>query len=185
MSIGRSVFYKERDWNDFHFYNGSIIPEITVVETPINHDYRQDVSTTYHSTYFDRILSSEERLKGLTFLQDRVYNMEFSVIKGFYKYTNVYNLLSCLHGKLYVVVVDDREYSTNRGKWESFVLTPHNRLQVLIPPYLCYGFYSYERNTILFNKMAYFDDTEIKKEKYPIFKYRELNINWPTPSAIQ
>ena len=87
MSLGRSVFYKERDWNDFHFYNGSTIPEITVVETPINHDYRQDVSTTYHSTYFDRILSSEERLKGLTFLQDRVYNMEFSVIKGFYKYT--------------------------------------------------------------------------------------------------
>ena len=55
MSIGRSVFYKERDWNDFHFYNGSIISEITVVETPINHDYRQDVSTIFSIIYYYNI----------------------------------------------------------------------------------------------------------------------------------
>jgi dTDP-4-dehydrorhamnose 3,5-epimerase-like enzyme len=185
MSLGRSVFYKERDWNDFHFYNGSILQEIKIVETPINYDYRYEVSTKYHSTYIDRILPSEERLHGLKFLQDRVYNLEFSVLKGFYVYENCYNLLSCLHGKLFVVVVDDREFSTTRNKWESFVITPNNSLQILIPPYMSYAFYSFEKNTILFNKMAYSEEVEIKKQKYQIFKHRELNINWPTPSAIQ
>jgi dTDP-4-dehydrorhamnose 3,5-epimerase-like enzyme len=185
MSKEKSIFYKERDWDDFHFYNGKILTNLTLVETPIDYDYRHEISTKYHSTYIDRILPVDEKLKGLKFLQDRVYNLEFSVLKGFYVYENCYNLLSCLHGKIYVVVVDDRKFSTTRGKWESFVLTPNNSLQVLIPPFMSYAFYSFEKNTILFNKMAYKDEVELKKKKYQIFKHRELNIKWPTPSAIQ
>lgn len=184
MSKGRSIFYKERDWNDFHFYNGSVLSNLTLVESPIDYDYRHEINTRYHSTYIDRILPTEEKLKGLRFLQDRIYNLEFSVLKGFYVYENCYNLLSCLNGKLFVVVVDDREFSTTRGKWESFIITPNNSLQVLIPPYMSYAFYSFEKNTILFNKMAYNEEKGIKKTKYQIFKHKDLNISWPTPSVI-
>lgn len=185
MSKKRSIFYKERDWDDFHFYNGSKINEIKIIETPINHDYRSDVSTVFHSTYFNRILPINERLNGLGFVHDKLHNLEFSVLKGFYNYENAYNLFSCFHGKIYLVVVDDREFSTNLNTWESFVLTPHNSLQVLIPPGFSFAFYSFDKNTILFQKLAYAESDEIKKSKYPIFKYNSLNIKWPTPTVIK
>ena len=65
MAVGRSIFYKERDWNDFHFYNGTTLPQVKVVQPSIYHEIRGSITTTYHSDYYDRLLPAAERNEGL------------------------------------------------------------------------------------------------------------------------
>ena len=42
-------------------------------------------------------------------------------------------VISCLHGKFYLVVINYDEQSKDFGKWESFVLSDRNKHQVLVP----------------------------------------------------
>jgi dTDP-4-dehydrorhamnose 3,5-epimerase-like enzyme len=44
-------------------------------------------------------------------------------------------MVSCPHGRIYLVVLDVREKTPDFGKWESFILSPETGTQVLIPPY--------------------------------------------------
>ena len=68
------------------------------------------------------------------FIQDDISASSKHVLRGIHGDTVTWKLVSCLHGKLYVVVVNcDREASAF-GQWESFCLSEANRLQVLVPP---------------------------------------------------
>lgn len=182
MSIGKSIFYKERSWNDFHYYNGSTINEVKIIESPKYQTYRKDVNTTYHSKYYDKLLPVSERNDGLSFLHDKIYRYEMGVLENIVEYENVYNLFTCLSGKIYFVVVDNRIHSTNFKKWESFILTPENNLQIFVPSYISFGYYIMKNDTILLQKMAYKEYDEIKKKKIVIEK--NLNIQWPIPYKI-
>ena len=53
---GLYIFYKERDWDDFHFYHGSKLNEVKVIQPSVYYEQRGSISTTYHSDYYDRIL---------------------------------------------------------------------------------------------------------------------------------
>jgi len=80
MAKGRSIFYKERDWDDFHFYNGSVLQDVRVIQPSVYHEYRGSISTTYHSDYYDRLLPAGERNEGLQFKHDRYSKSKIGVI---------------------------------------------------------------------------------------------------------
>ncbi|MFN9983519.1 MAG: dTDP-4-dehydrorhamnose 3,5-epimerase family protein, partial [bacterium] len=82
MAVGRSIFYKERDWNDFHFYNGTTLPQVKVVQPSIYHEIRGSITTTYHSDYYDRLLPAAERNEGLSFKHDRYSKSKKGVLRG-------------------------------------------------------------------------------------------------------
>jgi len=44
-----------------------------------------------------------------------------------------WKLISCLHGKFYLVVVNYDEQSKDFRKWESFVLSDRNKHQRILP----------------------------------------------------
>jgi len=67
----RSIFYKERSWDDFHFYNGSVLPQVKIVQPSIYHEYRGMITTTYHSDFYDKLLPANDRNEGLKFNHDR------------------------------------------------------------------------------------------------------------------
>lgn len=56
------------------------------------------------------------------------------VLRGIHGDQTTYKLLSCLHGKLYFVVVNCDTESPNFGQWQSFILSDVTRMQVLVPP---------------------------------------------------
>lgn len=185
MSKNKSIFYKERDWNDFHFYNGSILNEIKIIESPTFYTYRKNIKTIYHKNYYERLIPSIERNEGYSFVHDKINNIEFGVINGFYQYTNAYNLISCLNGKIYLVVLDDRNFSNTKNKWESFVITPENNLQIFIPQNFLLGYYSMEKNSIILEKLAYKESEEcVNKLNKNIFNYKSVGITWPNNSVI-
>ena len=181
----RSIFYKERSWDDFHFYNGSILPQVKIVQPSIYHEYRGMITTTYHSDYYDRLLPAGERNGGLKFNHDRYSKSKQNVLRGLHYDDKTWKLISCPHGKLYLVVLDLREKQPNYGKWESFIIGPETGTQVLIPPMFANGHYVMEDNSIFQYKLAYpgeyYDDD---KQGTVFWNDKRFNIDWPTDNPI-
>ena len=181
----RSIFYKERSWDDFHFYNGSVLPQVKIIQPSIYHEYRGMITTTYHSDYYDRLLPANERNEGLKFNHDRYSKSKQNVLRGLHYDDKTWKLISCPHGKLYLVVLDIREKQPNFGKWESFIIGPETGTQVLIPPMFANGHYVMEDNSIFQYKLAYqgeyYDDD---KQGTVFWNDKRFNIDWPTENPI-
>ena len=185
MALNRSIFYKERPWNDFHYYNGSVLHEVKVVQPSIYHEYRGSISTTYHSDYYDRLLPANERNDGLEFKHDRYSKSKLGVLRGLHYDEKTWKLVSCLHGKIYLVVLDVREHSTTYGKWESFIISPETQTQVLIPPMFANGHFIMEDDSLFHYKMAYQGEyNDETKQKTIVFNDKRFGIEWPVQSPI-
>lgn len=185
MAQGRSIFYKDRDWNDFHFYNGSVLPEVKIVQPSVYHEYRGSISTTYHSEYYDRLLPANERNEGLEFKHDRYSKSKLGVLRGLHYDDKTWKLVSCIHGKIYLVVLDMREQQPNYGKWESFIISPETTTQVLIPPMFANGHFVMEDDSIFTYKMAYKGEyNDENKQKTIVFNDSRFGIDWPVQSPI-
>jgi len=185
MAKGRSIFYKQRDWDDFHFYNGTKLPQIKVVQPSVYHEQRGSISTTYHSDYYDKLLPANDRNNGLKFKHDRFSKSKRNVLRGLHYDDKTWKLVSCLHGKIYLVVVDLREKQPNYGKWESFILSPETATQVLIPPMFANGHYVFEDDSIFSYKMAYQGEfNDVDKQKTIKWNSTKFNIDWPCTTPI-
>lgn len=185
MALNRSIFYKERDWNDFHYYNGSVLSEVKIVQPSTYYEFRGSISTTYHSDYYDRLLPANERNEGLQFKHDRFSKSKYGVLRGMHYDEKTWKLVSCPHGKIYLVVLDVRIHSTTYGKWESFVLSPETGTQVLIPPMFANGHFVMEDDSMFFYKMAYQGEyNDETAQKTIVFNDKRFKIDWPVQSPI-
>lgn len=68
------------------------------------------------------------------FVQDDISTSSRHVLRGIHGDAETWKLISCLHGKFYLVVVNCDTESDEFGRWHSFVLSDTNRHQVLVPP---------------------------------------------------
>ena len=185
MAKGHSIFYKQRDWDDFHFYHGSTLNEVKVIQPSVYYEQRGSISTTYHSDYYDRILPAEERNAGLKFKHDRFSKSKQNVLRGLHYDEKTWKMVSCIHGKIYLVVLDLRPKQPNYGKWESFILSPETATQVLIPPMFANGHYIFEDDSIFSYKLAYKGGyNDVDKQKTIKWNSKEFNIDWPCTNPI-
>ncbi len=92
----------------------------------------EDFRGTYVETYNQELY----RRAGITvpFVQDDISTSTRHVLRGIHGDTETWKLVSCLHGKFYLVVLNYDQNSPQFGQWEAFTLSDTNRLQVLIPP---------------------------------------------------
>ena len=160
MAIGRSIYYKERSWNDFHIYSSKVLTGgVKIIQPSVYHEHRGEISTTYHSDYYDRLIPVEERERGVQFKHDRYSKSEEGVLRGLHYDDKTWKMVSCLHGKIYLVVLDVRGGNTTQnpqyGSWETYILSPSTQTQVLIPPGFANGHYVMEKNSIFYYKLAY------------------------------
>lgn len=123
------------------------------------------ISTTYHSDYYDRLLPASDRNNGLQFKHDRYSKSKIGVLRGMHYDEKTWKLVSCIHGKIYLVVMDVRPKSPTYGKWESFIISPETGTQVLIPPMFANGHYVMEDDSIFSYKMAMMVSTMMKINK--------------------
>lgn len=185
MALNRSIFYKERSWNDFHFYNGSVLPNVKIVQPSTYHEYRGSITTTYHSDYYDRLLPANERNDGLQFKHDRYSKSKKNVLRGLHFDDKTWKLVSCIHGKIYLVVLDVRPKQPNYGKWESFIISPETNTQVLIPPMFANGHFVMEDDSIFHYKMAYKGEyNDVDSQQTIVFNDKRFNIDWPIENPI-
>src|SRR3989339_1266273 len=95
-------------------------------------DVFEDFRGEYIETYNEKLYV--ENGVDIRFVQDDISVSTKNVLRGIHGDTETWKLISCPHGKFYLVVVNCDETSNSFGEWESFVLSDKNKKQVLIPP---------------------------------------------------
>ena len=124
------------------------------------------------------------RSKGINinFVEDDISIATRGVIKGIHGDSSTWKLISCLHGKFYLVVVNCDNESNDYGKWESFVLSETNKHQVLVPPKHGNGHLCLSAKSIFHYKQSeYYDPSRQFTLKWNDPK---LNIWWPVNNPI-
>ena len=90
----------------------------------------------FRGTYVEIYNQELYHKAGITmpFVQDDISTSTRHVLRGIHGDSETWKLVSCLHGKFYLVVLNHDKNSPQYGQWEGFTLSDVNRLQVLIPP---------------------------------------------------
>jgi len=101
---------------------------VLLIRPPVFEDHRGEYVELYNADIYAGA--------GLTqkFVQDDISVSARGVLRGIHGDAETYKLISCLLGRIYLVIVNCDESSPSFGRWQSFTLTEKNRHQVLVPP---------------------------------------------------
>ncbi len=149
---------------------------VLLIKPYIFEDFRgQFVETWNEKMYKDNGID-------IKYVQDDLSISTKNVLRGIHGDQVTYKLLSCLHGKLYFVVVNCDTESNNFGKWQSFILSDVNRHQVLVPPKFGNAYLVLSDIAIFCYKQSTYYD----RGKQFTYKWNDpkLNIYWPIDNPI-
>lgn len=149
---------------------------VLLIKPSVFEDHRGEYVETYNEDLY--------RKNGIDvrFVQDDISVSSKNVLKGIHGDAETWKLVTCLYGKFYLVVVNCDVDSKDFGKWQHFVLSDVNRLQVLIPPK--YGnAHLILTDTAIFHykQSTYYDPSRQFTYKWDDPK---LNIWWPIKNPI-
>ena len=140
----------------------------------------EDFRGTYVETY--NLELYKEAGIAIDFAQDDISVSSRHVLRGIHGDQETWKLVSCLMGKFYLVVVNWDESSSQWGKWESFVLSDRNHLQVLIPPNFGNGHVVLSEQAIFHYKQSTYYD---RASQFTIpWNDPKLSIWWPVKDPI-
>ena len=140
----------------------------------------EDFRGTYVETYNEKLYTEA----GITvkFAQDDISVSSRHVLRGIHGDGKTWKLISCFYGKFYLVVVNWDNTSPQFGKWESFILSDQNRLQVLVPPKFGNGHVVLSELAIFHYKQSSYYD---RASQFTIlWNDPKLNIWWPVKAPI-
>ena len=92
----------------------------------------EDFRGTYVEIY-NEVLYKKAGI-AVDFIQDDISTSTRHVLRGIHGDSETWKLVSCLHGKFYLVVVNYDKESPAFRNWQGFTLSDKNHKQVLIPP---------------------------------------------------
>ncbi len=132
--------------------------------------------------YFFESYSHEKFLKeglDLKFLQDNESKSKKGVLRGLHFQAPPFaqgKLVRVMRGSVLDVAVDIRKQSPTYGKWESIVLSGHNKWMYWVPPGFAHGFVTLEDDTIFFYKCT--NVYNKASEGSVVWNDPQLNIGW-------
>ena len=91
-------------------------------------------------------------------------------------------LVRVVEGEVFDVVVDIRKNSPTFGKWQGFILSDTNYLQLYIPAGFAHGFCVLSDTAEFLYKVSEYYSAE--KEKGIIWNDPDIGIDWPVPDPI-
>ena len=151
-------------------------PEVAVFDADMFRDYRGDIWTTYKKR--------TSPIK-LDFVHDKYSSSRRSVIRGIHGDYKTWKMVSCLHGELYFVVVDNRPESETYLQWDWMMLDDKERRQVLLPPGFGNGFCVMSKSAVFSYKLAYDGEYSDVDQQFTLkWDDPRVNINWPTDNPI-
>ena len=139
-------------------------------------DWRGEYVETYNEQLY------REHGIDVTFVQDDISVSDRHVLRGLHGDATTWKLISCLHGKFYLVVVNNDPDSSQYRKWTSFVLSDTNRKQVLIPPKFGNGHLVLSDKAIFHYKQnTYYDRAG---QFTLLWNDPDLGLWWPVPNPL-
>jgi len=132
-------------------------------------DYRGFYWTSWHKNFFKKI----------KFKHDKFSLSKKNVLRGLHGDNKTWKLVSCPFGKFLLVVVDCQKKSKNYLKWNSWILSHENGLQILIPPNFANGHLCLSDKCLFHYKLSYRGDYLDAKDQFSIkWNDPKLKIKW-------
>lgn len=137
----------------------------------VSEDYRGSFTETYNKeNYLKNGLAAE-------FVQDDISISYRNVLRGLHGDGDTYKLVSCIYGRIYLVVLNYDLESEQYGRWQSFILSEENKKQIYIPPNFANGYYVLSGQAIF----SYKQSTYYSGENQFSCKWNDprFQIEWP------
>ena len=116
------------------------------------------------------------------FVQDDISISTRNVLRGIHGDASTWKLISCLHGRFYLVVINNDPSSPQYRQWEGFTLSDRNRLSILVPPHFGNGHYVLSDQAIFHYKQSSYYD---RAGQFTLaWDDPELGLWWPTRDPI-
>ena len=149
---------------------------VLLIKPHVFEDHRGEYVETYNEELY--------RKNGIDikFVQDDISVSSKNVLRGIHGDAETWKLVSCLYGKFYLVVVNWDDASPQFGKWESFVLSNQNRLQVLVPPKFGNGHLVLSERAIFHYKQSTYYNRA--GQFTLLWNDPKLDISWPIKNPI-
>jgi len=149
---------------------------VLLIKLDVFEDHRGEYIETYNKSIY------RENGIDVKFVQDDISVSSRNVLRGIHGDDQTWKLVSCLYGKFYLVVVNCDKQSKDFGKWQAFVLSDKNRLQVLVPP-------KYGNAHLVLSSMTIFhykQSTYYGRTKQFTYKWddQRFDIWWPIKNPI-
>lgn len=123
--------------------------------------------------------------KKINFNHDKFSISKKNVLRGLHCDFKSWKLVTCVYGKILLVVVDMRKNSKNYLKSRKIILEHNKPKLVLIPPYLANGHLSLSQICIFHYKWSY-KGKYIDAQKQKSYKWDDpkFKIKWPIKKPI-
>lgn len=149
---------------------------VLLLKPEVFEDFRGQYVETYNEQF------CRDNGIDVKFVQDDISVSSRHVLRGIHGDAETWKLVSCMHGKFYLVVVNCDKESKSFGKWQSFVLSDVNRHQVLIPPKHGNGHVVLSETAIFHYKQnTYYNP---KGQFTYIWNDPQLKIWWPVKNPL-
>lgn len=139
-------------------------------------DFRGQFVETYNEKLY--------RKNGINvkFVEDDISISKKNVLRGIHTDNKAWKLVSCISGKIYVVIVNCNEKSKDFGKWQKFLLSGKDKKQILIPP-------KYGCSYLILSKEAFFTYKQSEyynPKRQNTYKWNDsrFKIKWPIKNPI-
>ena len=154
----------------------TILSGVKVISLDVFEDFRGQYIETYNKELY------HNQGIDIKFVQDDISISSRNVLRGIHGDGETWKLVSCLHGKFYLVVVNCDTDSADFGKWQSFTLSDQNRQQILIPP-------KHGNGHLILSEQAIFhykQNTYYNPKGQFTYKWNDpkLNLWWPIKEPI-
>lgn len=141
-------------------------------------DVHEDFRGTLYSTYKDE-------LEGLQFNHDKVSLRYKDVLVGIHGDFKTWKLITCLYGRIHVVLVDHRTESIDYHKHITFQLSNENRRQLLVPPGIGNSYFVLSEFCVYSYKLSYSGEYVDHDQQFTLkWNDPELGIKWPHNGPI-
>ena len=151
---------------------------VLLIEPTVHHDSR--------GRFFESYAKEKYRAVGIQedFVQDNQSLSNKNVLRGLhYRIAPEQSkLVRVVKGEVFDVVVDIRKSSPTFGKWQSFILSDTNHLQLYVPVGFAHGFWVLSDTMEFLYKVSEYYSGE--KEKGLVWNDPDIGIDWPISDPI-
>ena len=154
-----------------------ILPEVKTFKHNVFKDKRGSLWTIWKNKNFFNIK--------LKFNHDKVSASKKNVLRGIHGDNKSWKLITCLYGKIFFVVVDNRKQSKNYLKFMSTTLKDTDYKSILIPPNFGNGHLVMSDYAVFYYKWSYPGVYPDADKQFTIkWNDERLNIKWPIKNPI-
>ena len=121
----------------------------------------------------------------IIFKHDKFSLSKKNVLRGLHGDKKTWKLVSCPYGKFLLIAVNFDKKSKNYLKWKSWILSPENGIQILIPPYYANGHLCLSNKCLFHYKLSYTGKYNDVKNQFSLkWNDPKIGIKWPIKKPI-